>query len=76
MILLDYWPLKRFELRKDNLFARQIKEKLPLIVLSAALVAFMLYVPGEQQVFEKSFSVMSRLANAPVAFVTYLVKTF
>jgi len=78
MILLDYWPLKRFENHKglSRLILWQIKEKLPLIVLSVALVAFTLYVPGEQQSFEKSFPVMSRLANAPVAFVTYLVKTF
>ncbi len=78
MILLDYWPLKRFENqnRLSDTIVWQLKEKLPLIVLSAALVAFTLYVPGEQQAFEKSFPVMSRLANVPVAFVTYLVKTF
>ena len=78
MILLDYWPLKRFENqnRLSDTIVWQIKEKLPLIVLSAALVAFTLYVPGEQQAFDKSFSVMSRLANTPVAFVTYLIKTF
>jgi hypothetical protein len=78
MILLDYWPLKRFENQKglSDTISWQLREKLPFIVLSAVLVAFTLYVPNEQQAFEKSFSVMSRLANAPVAFVTYLAKTF
>ena len=78
MILLDFWPLKRFENqnRLSDMIVWQLREKLPLIVLSAVLVAFTLYIPNEQQTFEKSFSVMSRLANAPVAFVTYLVKTF
>ncbi len=78
MILLDYWPLKRFENqnRLSDTIVWQLREKLPFIVLSAVLIAFTLYVPNEQQAFEKSFSVMSRLANAPVAFVTYLVKTF
>jgi len=78
MILLDYWPLKRFENqnRLSDTIVWQLREKLPFIVLSAVLIAFTLYVPNEQQAFEKSFSVMSRLANAPVAFVTYVAKTF
>jgi hypothetical protein len=36
MILLDYWPLKRFESQKDNVFLWQVKEKLPFFILSAA----------------------------------------
>ena len=36
MILLDYWPLKRFESNKNNPWLWQLKEKWPLFVLSAA----------------------------------------
>ncbi|MEN6421527.1 MAG: glycosyltransferase family 39 protein, partial [Smithella sp.] len=32
MILLDYWPLKRFESQKSNLFLWQLKEKAPFFV--------------------------------------------
>jgi len=31
MILLDYWPLGRFESKKDNLFLWQLKEKTPFL---------------------------------------------
>ena len=35
-----------------------------------------LYNPNQQDTSLKAFSLISRLANAPVAFVTYLEKTF
>jgi protein O-mannosyl-transferase len=73
MILLDYWPLGRFELKKGNLILWQLKEKIPFFILSAALVIITLY-PSSYSV--KHFPLSSRLANAPVAFVTYLEKTF
>jgi tetratricopeptide (TPR) repeat protein len=80
MILLDYWPLKRFESQKVNLFLWQLKEKIPFFVLSAALAIITLYNPNAPDMPDnpnlKQFSLISRLANAPVAFVTYLVKTF
>ncbi len=76
MILLDYWPLKRFESQKGNLFLWQLKEKLPFFVLSAVLVVVTLYTPGGQDAFTKSIPLGSRLANATVAFMTYLLRTF
>ncbi|HQI73694.1 MAG TPA: tetratricopeptide repeat protein [Smithella sp.] len=76
MILLDYWPLRRFESRKGNLFLWQVKEKLPFFILSAVLVIVTLYTPGGQDAFTKIIPLDSRLANAPVAFMTYLAKTF
>ncbi|MFA5324204.1 MAG: tetratricopeptide repeat protein [Smithella sp.] len=80
MILLDYWPLNRFESRKGNLLLWQLKEKLPFFVLSAILVIITLYNPHQPNIPDtpdlKQYPLHSRLANAPVAFVTYLVKTF
>ena len=35
MILLDYWPLKRFEFREVNFVLWQLKEKIPFFILSA-----------------------------------------
>jgi len=74
MILLDYWPLKRFESQKNNLVLRQLKEKLPFFVLSVILVIITFYTPDSTP--SKHFPLISRLANAPVSFVTYLEKTF
>ncbi len=78
MILLDYWPLKRFQNQKglSRLILWQIKEKMPLFVLSAVLVLISFYNPNGKESFLKAFPLSSRLANAPVAFITYLEKTF
>jgi Flp pilus assembly protein TadD len=77
MILLDYWPLKRFENqnRLSDMIVWQLKEKLPLLALSAVIVIITLYNPNESSP-HKIIPLDIRLANAPVAFVTYLVKTF
>jgi len=74
MILLDYWPLKRFESEKGNLFSWQLKEKLPLLALSAALIFITFYAPDRTEI--KYLPLNTRLANAPIAFVAYLAKTF
>ena len=54
----------------------QIWEKIPFFILSAVLVFITLYNPTKQDTSLKVFSLHSRLANAPVAFVTYLGRTF
>lgn len=74
MILLDYWPLKRFDARKDNAILWQIKEKTPFFILSAFFAIITVYARDNTQMEE--FTLGSRLANAPVSFVTYLIKTF
>ena len=77
MILLDYWPLKRFENHKgvSRLILWQFKEKLPFLILSAVIVVVTFYNPNES-LPHKIVPLDIRLANAPVAFMTYLVKTF
>jgi len=74
MILLDYWPLKRFALHKGNLLLWQLKEKLPFFILSAVLIVITLYTTSAQS--NKLIPLSSRIANALVSFVTYLEKTF
>ena len=80
MILLDYWPLKRFGSQRGNLFLWQLKEKIPFFVLSVALVIITFYNSNTPDISTtqnlKQFPLISRLANVPVAFVTYLEKTF
>jgi hypothetical protein len=56
----------------------QLWEKTPFFILSTVLAAVILYAPYKSVIEQSSklFSLSSRLANAPVAFVTYLEKTF
>ncbi|HUN54675.1 MAG TPA: tetratricopeptide repeat protein [Smithella sp.] len=49
-------------------------EKIPFFVLSAVIVIVMLYAPDTPP--ERGFSFVSRLANAPVSFMSYLGKIF
>ena len=74
MILLDYWPLKRFESIKGSLIIWQLREKSHFFVLSAVLSIISIYTMYEPTI--KYFPLGSRFANAPVSFVTYLEKTF
>jgi len=76
MILLDYWPLKRFESQKNkiNLILWQLKEKAPFFILSAYFSV--LTLGARYNTTAKDFPFVSRLANVLVSFVTYLEKTF
>jgi hypothetical protein len=82
MILLDYWPLQRFELKntESNLmevtqgkrFLWLLWEKTPFFILSAVFSIITLY--AHHNPYRKHFTLSSRLANAAVSFVTYLEK--
>jgi tetratricopeptide (TPR) repeat protein len=74
MILLDYWPLGRFESKKVNLILWQLKEKIPLFILSAVLSIISIYVRYNPDIHH--YTLASRIANAPISLVLYLDKTF
>ncbi|HUN53819.1 MAG TPA: tetratricopeptide repeat protein [Smithella sp.] len=76
MILLDYWPLKRFESEKfkSNLILSQLKEKAPFLILSAVFSVMTIYAHHNRSI--EHFPLPSRLANALVSFATYIGKTF
>ena len=73
MILLDYWPLKRFELKKENVISWQMKEKIPFFVLSAIFTVITIALRHNRS--HTRFPLDDRMANALVSFVTYLEKT-
>jgi len=74
MILLDYWPLKRFDSQKGNLFLWQLKEKMPFFVLSAVISFITIYAQNKPSL--KIIPLSYRIANAPVYFVIYLKQIF
>jgi tetratricopeptide (TPR) repeat protein len=71
LLLLDYWPLARSEQP-----ARRVREKLPLFALVAASCAVTLLAQTQGGFVARleSYSLAARIANAPVAYVQYLLQ--
>ena len=79
MLLLDYWPLKRFtiyDLRFTIL--RLVWEKIPFFALSAVScwVTFLVQQKAGAVAALTRFSVSARMGNAFVSYARYLEKTF
>ena len=75
LLLLDYWPLERLDRRTD---VRCTVEKIPLLALSAASAVVTYLVQqqgGAMEKFER-LPFTYRAANAALAYVAYLGKTF
>jgi Flp pilus assembly protein TadD len=79
LLLLDYWPLKRFTFR-DSLFTiwPRVSEKIPFFLLSAAscVITFIAQHQGGAVVGLTRLSVSLRVENAFVSYARYLGKTF
>ena len=82
MLLLDYWPLRRFELStvcsQPSTILRLMREKIPFFVLAALFIAAMMV--GHE--LTRSFTwggnqpLGARLGNAVVSYGWYLGKLF
>ncbi len=70
LLLLDYWPLGRFQNWRQ--FPRLVAEKIPLFALSAAACAAAALVPGLVVAGALRVPVFERLCNAAVSCVVYL----
>ena len=79
-LLWDFWPLRRFESNSAPLrrIASLVLEKLPLFALCTAstAVTFMAQRAAGSTAPLSTVSVGERLANAALAYVGYLGKTF
>ena len=77
LLLLDYWPLRRLEVSRA--FLRSLKplllEKAPLIALALAFAATTLWLHPVAGTPESAGSALARLAQAPVNYCEYLLKT-
>jgi tetratricopeptide (TPR) repeat protein len=82
LLLLDYWPLNRLEqsdvgkTSKIVSVRKLIIEKIPFLFLSilSCIVTFSAQSKNIRSLLEVPF--LSRLANAPIAYVKYLALTF
>lgn len=80
LLLLDFWPLKRFETARRNGGLRAlfglVAEKAPLLLLTAGASLVTLHVQNRAGAVGsvETFPVGARISNALVAYKTYLVK--
>jgi Flp pilus assembly protein TadD len=77
LLLLDYWPLGRLEFGPKFSW-RLIVEKIPFLLLAAGDSAVTYLVQNHFGVVETlaTFPLSARLANIPVAYVSYVSKIF
>jgi len=71
LLLLDYWPLGRFE---RSSFAKLIWEKVPWIALSGACAVVTMKVQADAT--QVKLSPWIHLGNAAISYVKYLEKAF
>src|SRR5437867_6237053 len=82
MLLLDYWPLGRFDITSRREVATKVwplvREKLPLfaLVIATAVVTTVAQSRGGAVRTFEEFSIASRLSNALVSYAKYLLLTF
>ena len=71
LLLLDYWPLRRFPFSR-----RLLIEKLPLFLLAVLSAAVTMWIQGEAVRLNSEFPLWLRIDNALVSCATYLVQLF
>ena len=82
MLLLDYWPLRRFELSTPNsqlsTIVRLVKEKIPFFALAvaASVVTFMVQKHGGAMAVVEWLPLGARGGNALISYCRYLGKLF
>lgn len=83
LLLFDFWPLSRFQVMvykhqvsTFKVFVRLVWEKFPLFVLAAisCFITFFVQQHGGAVASIESFPLKARVANAIVAYTSYIVK--
>lgn len=73
LLLLDYWPFRRFQ---RPAIGKLLIEKIPFAVCVVAASAATLLAQKEAMAAPASIPLLARLANAAIAYVRYIGKTF
>ena len=79
LLLLDYWPLERFETRKSNSgrrWSQLVLEKIPLIALSAVSSIVTFLAQRGAIGWTEQLPVSARISNALVSYVIYIRQMF
>lgn len=73
LLLLDYWPLGRFE---SNSFSRLLREKIPFFLAAAAAAVGAFLTQNSSSATSVGVPLAARLENALVSYGRYLGKIF
>jgi cytochrome c-type biogenesis protein CcmH/NrfG len=79
LLLLDYWPLARFEARRPNTGRQMLQlvlEKIPLLALSAVSSIVTFLAQRGAIGWTEQLPVSARISNALVAYVIYVRQMF
>ena len=77
LLLLDYWPLRRFEAEGSRFKVQKlIWEKVPFFALALASCMMMLITPRSGLWSTASLPFSARVANTLISYVRYLAKSF
>jgi Tfp pilus assembly protein PilF len=78
LLLLDYWPLRRFQGYAFVVNRRLILEKIPLIALSAIISAITIHGQGSLGALKSlgDIGLSDRMVNAVVSYGGYVAKMF
>ncbi|PYS41065.1 MAG: hypothetical protein DMG14_08620 [Acidobacteria bacterium] len=77
LLLLDFWPLRRVILEKRSKFLMLIREKIPLLILTAAssVVTLIAQEKGGAVAGMELSPMTTRIGNACIAYFTYVWQT-
>lgn len=79
LVLLDFWPLGRFRMAgRERPALLLIVEKIPLFVLAgvSSVVTFIVQQRAGAMALSKVVPLQFRMANVPISYISYLLKTF
>ena len=82
LLLLDYWPLKRFELAsfvsRPSLPARLVMEKLPFVLVALSISLITLHAANQQGWLSSAARcpITDRIANATLSYAGYFLQIF
>lgn len=80
LLLLDYWPLRRFEVTQHGTNAKKrfllAAEKLPFLLAALAICFVTFFVQRKAGAMSTSVPIVNRLENAAISYCRYLGKTF
>ena len=81
LLLLDYWPLGRFQSAapgsgKSPVAMRLVLEKIPLLALSAVASVIAVLAQGEAVQTVEKYSIPARIANALFSCAVYIMQMF